>query len=317
MKNTVDSMLKLNIYIPTRGRFKLLLDRLEQLEKQVETLQDSRIRIFITVSINADNSYDLDKIAEYADEVVMQKYDIGADLNINFGFMCSLNNEADFLWIIGDDEPLPDLAIYNISKILINNPNLDLLIGTKPSKFRTLNRNSLYDMNKFCGNTLSFISSTIYGVNFTSEMVSQTAKFAFTSYCHLAMLNLLFYRNKSTNIKFLDVQSIVDYHYKVLADPLKPRSEYSQRDSMVFFGKILTSLVVDDRNYRKYELISWWKDNWHRVSMYFDIDDYRGSFVYGLSRAYLQTRVLAFLSKFPYWKIKDIIKPVPKMRVLE
>jgi hypothetical protein len=112
----------------------------------------------------------------------------------------------------------------------------------------------------------------------------------------------------------IDIQSLVDYHAKVQSDPLKSRVNYGMRDSFVFFGKILSSLAVANQEYVKSEFYYWWRNNWHRVSMYLSRDETNGWAVLGVSLRYRRLFFHIFLSLFPWWKIKEILKPIPLSR---
>jgi hypothetical protein len=308
-------MIKLCIYIPTYGRPDDLSNRLNELSSQCKTLNVKDIIFYIVVSVNHDYKYNLDLIRTQCDKLIFRELNIGADLNINYGFYEALQSSSDYLWIIGDDEPISNTAIARITDSLLSNTEVDLLVGSKNFIGTTNNPKSLLKLNDKLGRTLSFISSTIYKVQFRLNDVEKAGQFSFTCYSHLAMLHLLISRNELKTVLSIDIQELCDYHYKVLVDPLKPRSDYGRRDSKVFFGKLLSALVTDNSSYISHETKYWWLKNWHRVSMFLDNSDFLGFLVLGIAgKSRGITRALYFLSLFPYWKLKDLVSPVSKTR---
>jgi hypothetical protein len=308
-------MTTLGIYIPSFGRSNLALATLENLQLQLKELssQDIDLDVRICLSVNCDASYNNDVFAKLTDLFLQREVNLGADVNIGLGFACALNQSWDYLWIIGDDEPVAPDAILTISRI-IQNRRPSLIVGSKNSMAELCNATSFLELNDNYGSTLTFISSTVYKVTFTKFDVEQALEFAFSSYSHVAMLNLLIVGKKLETIVPVDMQDLCDYHYKVNQDPLKPRSEYGKRDSRVFFGKLIACLATNDDTYVRSEFIKWWKVNWHRFSMYKSNEDFRGFLVLGVSSRWKMTQLLSFFATFPFWRLKEKLRPVPKTR---
>lgn len=308
-------MTTLGIYVPSFGRPKLALATLENLNAQIREMKTSGIEINIEIclSVNSDNSYDKNIFSKLVDIFIQRDINLGGDINIGLGFASAINEGWDYLWIIGDDEPIAPRALATITD-LIQKCNPSMIIGTKNSFEEVSSPKSFLELNQFYGGTLTFISSTVYKVNFSESDVERALEFAFSSYSHVAMINLLIIGEKIRRICPIEMQQLCDYHFKVLQDPLKARSEYGKRDSRVFFGKLLACLVTNDDDYIESEFKLWWKKNWHRVSMYISTEDFRGFLVLGISSRWKLTKLLSILAGFPYWKIKEILRPVPNSR---
>lgn len=308
-------MTTLGVYIPSFGRPQLALSTLRNLRFQIEELKSLGIEVNVKLclSVNSDNTYDNELFSELADIFIQRDVNLGGDVNIGLGFASAVSERWDYLWIIGDDEPIAPRALSSISQLILNR-SPSMIVGTKKSFDEVTFPKSFLELNEIYGGTLTFISSTVYKVNFVKSDVEKSIEFSFSSYSHVAMINLLISANKISEICPLDMQELCDYHFKVLQDPLKPRSEYGQRDSRVFFGKILACLVTNDDDYIESEFKLWWKRNWHRVSMYLSDDDFRGYLVLGISARWKLTKILSFLGRLPYWKVKEVLKPVPNSR---
>ncbi len=306
----------LGIYMPSYGRSALALESLSRLRHQIRKLDPELLREFkvdVFLAVNSDESYVATDFAELAETFQNRAANLGADMNIGLGFSESILNKWDYLWIVGDDEPLGENAVQVIlQKISESNP--DLIVGSKGTLDSIYDVQSFQDFNSLVSGTLTFISSCVYKCNYSEEMVEKSLEFAFTSYSHVCMQNLLIQQGMLKRVATVEMQLLCDYHYKVLQDPLKPRSEYGYRDSRVFFGKILTPLVTHNQTYIRSEFSKWWKSNWHRFSMYADVDDFRSDLVFGYSRRFLKLYPWLLLSAFPYWRVKEVIRPVPSSR---
>jgi hypothetical protein len=309
----------LGIYMPSYGRSPLALESLTRLRHQIRNLDPEILREFkvdIFLAVNSDESYIETDFVELVDTFHNRAANLGADMNIGLGFSQSILEKWDFLWIVGDDEPLGENAIKVIlQKILDDNP--DLIVGSKGSLDSIPEVRSFQDLNSFVSGTMTFISSCVYKCIYSKEMAEKSLEFAFTSYSHVCMQNLLIQQRKLKRVSVVEMQLLCDYHYKVLQDPLKPRREYGYRDSRVFFGKILTPLVTNNQDYIGSEFSKWWKANWHRFSMYADVDDFRADLVFGYSKRFLRLYPWLLLSLFPYWRVKEVIRPVPSSRIAD
>jgi hypothetical protein len=303
--------------MPSYGRSAIALKSVKQLRNQIENLDSVLLNYFnveVFLAVNSDGNYYEEDFGVLVDVLENRSANLGGDLNIGLGFSESISRSWDFLWIVGDDEPLGENAVQVILETILKfNP--DLIVGSKGLLDLIRNVESFQELNQILAGTLTFISSCVYKCNYSREMTEKCLEFAFTSYPHVCMQNLLIQHKKLDLVVPVEMQLICDYHFKVLQDPLKPRSEYSYRDSRVFFGKILTSLITNDEKYIKSEFSRWWKMNWHRFSMYADVDDFRSDLVYGYSRRFPKLYPWLLLSLAPYWRMKELLRPVPTSRI--
>lgn len=307
----------LGVYMPSYGRSSIALDSLSLLRHQIlnldpELQRDFKVEVFLAV--NSDENYRASDFAELTDTFHNRAANLGADINIGLGFSESISRNWDFLWIVGDDEPLGETAVEVILKTILEN-DPELIVGSKGSLDPIKDVCSFQDLNRLVSGTLTFISSCVYKCNYSKEMIEKSLEFAFTSYPHVCMQNLLIQAKMLKNVVPVEMQLLCDYHYKVLQDPLKPRREYAYRDSRVFFGKILTPLVTNDQNYIRSEFSKWWRSNWHRFSMYADVGDFRADLVFGYSKRFLRLHPWLLLSLLPYWRAKEVLRQVPTSRI--
>jgi hypothetical protein len=303
--------------MPSFGRSALALKSVKEIRRQINNLNLGlliRFNVEVSLAVNSDLDYSQDDFDGAVDYFVNRAANLGADLNIGLGFSESISKEWDYLWIVGDDEPLGENAVEVILET-ISKSNPDLIVGSKGSMVPVSSVDSFQDLNRIFSGTLTFITSCVYKCKYSKEMIDKCLEFAFTSYTHVCMQNLLIQNKMLELVMPVEMQLLCDYHYKVLQDPLKPRREYSYRDSRVFFGKILTPIITNDENYIRSEFFKWWKANWHRFSMYADIDDFRSDLVFGYSKRFPRLYPLLGLSLLPYWRFKEVLRPVPRTRI--
>lgn len=309
--------LTLGIYMPSYGRSALALKSVREIRRQIDSLKLELITLFnieVSMAVNSDPDYSKEDFDDSVDYFLNRSANLGADLNIGLGFSESLSKNWDYLWIVGDDEPLGENAVEKILET-ISESAPDLIVGSKGSLVPLSNIDSFQDLNQSFSGTLTFISSCVYKCKYSKEMIERSLEFAFTSYTHVCMQNLLIQHKMLELVIPVEMQLLCDYHYKVLQDPLKPRRNYSYRDSRVFFGKILTPIVTNDEKYIRREFSKWWKANWHRFSMYKDVDDFRSDLVFGYSKRFPGLYPWLALSLLPYWRLKEVLRPVPATRV--
>ena len=299
--------------MPSYGRPDIALRTVKQISSQIKGVHEKNrdFKFMFHLSINADPSYDLQLFLQYCDFVSTNQINEGAARNINNGFAVSVLNNYDYLWIIGDDEPFPSAALENITKALTENPDTVMLIGSRSALgAHYSNLESWQELYVLSGYTITFISAVIYKVCFSISDIEKSNEFCFTEYPYLAMQQIILYKQDNPKFSLIPVQKIVDYDYKIKVDPLKPRRGYGKRDSRIFFGRILSTLVLTDSKVIKREFLKWWRQNWHRFSMYIDENDFLGRLVFGYSARYLRLWPILVISLLPYWKLKELLRPV-------
>lgn len=229
----------LGIYMPSYGRSVLALESVREIRRQINNLEFELVSHFdveVFLAVNSDLTYSQQDFKSSVDHFLNRSTNLGGDLNICLAFSESISKDWDYLWIVGDDEPLGENAVQVILETIWES-SPDLIVGSKGSLDPFLKVESFQDLNEAFSGTLTFISSCVYRCQYSKEMIEKCLDFAFTSYTHVCMQNLLIQNKMLELVIPLEMQSLCDYHYKVLQDPLKPRREYSYRDSRVFFGR--------------------------------------------------------------------------------
>lgn len=301
---------RLLIYMPTYGRPSLAYEQALNINSQIRANQTS-VEIEFVISINSDKNYSKLDFAPLSDKLIMQHVNLGAPLNITLGYTYAVQNNFDYVWIIGDDEPIPKKAV-EIVCTEISQWKIDILIGSLKFLGELKFRKSYFDLSNKTKGTISFVSSLIFKTNmFSLADIELVKDFHFSHFPHLVILNLILNREKNLDIKCISLLSIcrVDKRHNWVGGQT-PRNEFGYYDSVVFFGKALAIFAVEDKRYRRKELFLWWLMNWHRVKMFQHHSDFRSRMLENLSYSFKIILPLIWISKIPMWKIKDFISPV-------
>lgn len=302
--------------MPTFGRETLAYKQADNVFSQMLGKDIAKdLRIDLTVAINADLNYSAEKFSQVSNLTIMRDFNYGADINIALGFNEALKHGYDYLWIIGDDEPIPFGAVEIICEH-ISNSNFDLLVGSlnKVGNFRI--NNSYQDLVDITGGTNSFISSTIYNCKtFLDEDINSALKFSFTCFPHLVLINRVIERKPNLRVACTPLLSICRVDLRPNGPKgITPRGEFAHGDSIVFFGKPLALLGVQNKIYQRNELRSWWKKNWHRVHMYKHHRDFRPDLLNAITVKFLSLIPYVVFGKIPVWRVKNIIRPIKVKR---
>lgn len=299
---------KLFIYLPSFARFEVCLQQAKRIYEQVSNLNNRsfEIEIHFCISINCDLTYDQVELSKYANCVINNPINYGANVNIALGFIYAKENSSDFLWIIGDDEPIGHSAVMSIASI-ISNTSIDLIVGSKKKNGRVLDINSYMELSKLSGGTPSFISSTVYSCDFSLEIAYEALRYEFTSFPHLVVINRIFECKDKISVEMIPLEKICKVDERIYTYPKVTRRNMGARDSTVFFGKPLALMSCRETAYKKQEIVGWWLVNWHRVSMYYSKEDYRGKLFIAISLKYRILWPLIAISILPIWKLKNLI----------
>lgn len=114
---------KLLIYIPTFNRYASLVKCISHIEIAIRGFEHD---VLVHISDNASNDKTRNYLVNLNKEYIkfsVNKKNIGLGNNILKGF--TLNNKAEFTWIIGDDDFVMEDAISNLLNVFNSHPKVD------------------------------------------------------------------------------------------------------------------------------------------------------------------------------------------------
>lgn len=299
--------------MPTFGRPEVSLKQAKTIYKQIQEHRKTltKVDFKFLISINCDSSYPSSEFEKYSDMLIYQPVNLGGNINIAFGFFQAKQDHYNYLWIIGDDEPISESALSTISGLICES-DYDFLIGSRLKLGNFIIDNSYMDLSNMTGGTPSFISSTIYSCKFDIDDAYTALRYEFTHFPHLVLINRIIERNNKIKINLIPLETLCRVSERVYKFPKVTRNNMSIRDSTVFFGKPLSLLGSNNQSYIAQEIKKWWRKNWHYVSMYYSKYDFRGDTLISMSKNYKVLLPLIYFSKLPIFRIKNILDLVMK-----
>lgn len=121
-------MIKLTIAIPTFNRSHRLDDQLNNLSKSISPEQLNLCEIILSNNASTDNTSDVCKTWQIHFEkkikIFHQSHNIGLAANFSF---CLKQATGDYVWVIGDDDPIHHDTVSNIIKVITSYKELGLI----------------------------------------------------------------------------------------------------------------------------------------------------------------------------------------------
>ena len=292
------------IYIPTFGRARACAERVRQLAWQRRRIANPP-DVRIVVSINGDSAYSREEIeAMGADEVLLRKINLGGNANIALGL--EYCEEARYLWILGDDDPLADGALARVMGLLSREPDL-LCVSRSSSDTLELTATSLANLETHGAFVGSISANILRGATFR-EYARVAFDGIFTSYPHTFLIQQVL-TEVDLRVVIHPARGFIDYSTSVAELADVSRAVAARTQSLAFFGGgILVasgqSGKFDGRAFRR-----WWLAHWHRVSMYRKGRPIQAKLVDRLAQARPITAALWLASLPQWWRLKDRLRP--------
>jgi len=296
-----DSAISLIVYIPTYGRPEDARRQVERLDVQRKELSGS-LALTIFVSVNGDPSYDVaDLYGAGADSVRVLPTNVGGDANYALGW--TVETQAEYLWILSDDDPVVDHSLEYLLEILRAKPDLVLCARThapwsltKPAGVGDLEAR---------GAVLALFSAAIFRRECFLDHAPRIFSAIFTHFAQIEAVVAGIETGTCANITGVPMKDVVDYSRADSTIALQSRREVGTlRGDLVYGAVFLGTLATNRANFKRVQL-EWWKEHWHRASMYRQA---RGRYALAAdSMARGQLRLLPFYlaSLPPWWRLKN------------
>ena len=291
----------LTVYIPSFGRPSLCLNQVRAVKEA--SLLTSSIKVQIVVSVNGDSDYDDDQLyAAGADLVVRRALNLGANANIALGFEHLAN--GSYLWILSDDEIITPTAISHLSPLL--REGFDLVSASWESAPLVQTVSTLSELDQ-SGAFYGLVSANVFKGSSFRPNVTHAFDGVLTSYPH-AYLIARTMATKGLVLATVPMAQIFDHHLSLAAVTGMNRREAGLAQGTAFFGGGILVAASGRRGGR--ELFqSWWRDHWHRASMYRLSGSVQARLVDGMARGSLGSLPWYLLSLIPWWRLKERIRP--------
>jgi hypothetical protein len=267
------------IYIPCHVDYERARENALKIRNQFAEIQDSRVgRAFdlrIIISVNGINlsPEHLTHLTNSADELIYFPESLGADININQGFLQALKIEPDYFWILSANEFLVKGSFNFLLEVILENDGSDLYVTNSKKRSATYETSNVFtDIPD--GSGYGLISSVIYNYKSTHRFYSAGPRFAWTGWGQLAVLQ--------TACNALGKISVTEFPYELVYEkpftdvgnnPVETEFEFVRGAyAHSFFGMaiLIFAIFPRDKNMRDRILFAWLRKNWFRIS-YFNL----------------------------------------------
>jgi hypothetical protein len=177
---------RLLIYIPCHKDFDMAFANSKKIINQILKLEDGKLDVEILISINGVESIPDPGDLPFTTINHIQSV-LGADANIAKGFISALEIRPDYFWILSANENLVENAMKNISSVIEDHPEADLIVTNAAGRNGRLEIDNIFlDLPPLLA--LGLISGVIYKFGPTKSFYSQSTMFSWTGWGHLAVI---------------------------------------------------------------------------------------------------------------------------------
>jgi hypothetical protein len=292
------------IYIPTFGRYESCLQQVHNLHQQ-RTRLSSPDSVFISVAVNADPNYEAASLQNAgADEVVVRKSNLGGNANIALGF--ENLSRAHYLWILGDDDQLFPESLKTLLAYLALGTDL-LCVSRTRQEVSRMQIDSFAQLEREGGFPGS-VSANVFKCSTFASSAEVAFEGIFTSYPHAFAIQQ-FLKHNSLDVLLHPEGEFIDYSQSVAELAFVSRTVAAQTQGRAFFGGGLFVGLGQQTRFAGRPYARWWASHWHRASMYREARPFQAHLVDRLALTRIDTSILWLLSLFPWWRLKDRIRP--------
>lgn len=294
--------MKLTVYIPTASRPDACLQQIQALDR--ERLSGVRgLEVRIVISVNGDPKYTQESLMGVgADEVRIRAVNLGGDANFCLGLECLA--DADYLWVISDDDPIEPEALKRISNAiqLLDSPDL-ITLSDSATRISLLEPMAIGDLD---GLPIASISCSVYRSDAFRELVPLAFSGIVSHFPQISLIQAGIRLGMVRRVGIVPTEGIIDLA-PMRNDALRRgRSEMGERTGAFFFGGSLLAYLEPDPLLRKQETRMWWRRHWHRLSMYRRARSPEQHLVDQLGRSSISTVGWWLISLPPWWRLKTV-----------
>ena len=261
--------IRMLIYIPAYTDYLAAVDQAEKCRaKSQETTSNPKWEITIAISINSITLHEieLNQVQNSCDKLYYLPQNIGADTNINLGFLRALEGSFEYFWLLSTNDFLKENAIEIILGELLKKEN-DLLIIAPGEGGRSGKLQNVF-LDPDLKLPLGLISSVIYRTEKFKEPFADSLKFAWTGWGQLSVIQQGI--NNHNEILFNTIEESNIYSREVT----KTKSDYLDWNRSAyrhsFFGyPLIAGLIFQENKKLKNEITrKWLYSNWYKISFF-------------------------------------------------
>lgn len=298
-----DSAISMLVYIPTYGRPDEALRQVERLHVQRNELADF-FAVSIFVSVNGDPTYDVSALYEAgADFVRVLPTNVGGDANYCLGW--TVDTQAEYLWILSDDDPIVAHGLECLLQTLWAKP--DLVVCARADAAWTVTKPAGVGDLEARGAVIALFSAAIFRRACFLDHAPRIFSAIFSHFAQIEAVVAGIETGTCVNVTGVPMKDVVDYSHADSTIALQSRREVGTlRGDLVYGAVFLGALATSRANFRRIQL-EWWKQHWHRASMYRQAHGRYALAADSMARGQLRLLPFYLASVPPWWRLKNLI----------
>ena len=267
------------VYIPCHVDYERAKENALKIRNQFADIQYSslgqafELRIVISVNGTELSREEFTGLTTSSDELIYFSEPVGADININQGFLQALKTEPDYFWILSANELLVKGSLrFLLEQILANNESDLYVTNSKNRRANYQTSNIFLDIPD--GSGYGLISSVIYNYKTTHQSYSAGPRFAWTGWGQLAVLQTACNTLGNINVTEFPYELVYEKPFTDVGNNPKETEFEFVRGAYAhsFFGMVILifAIFARDKRMRDRILLDWLRKNWFRIS-YFNL----------------------------------------------
>ena len=268
---------QLLIYIPCHLDYDMAFENIARIrgqhDRNLRGSNSSTLQIKIALSVNGAslNDQEKQKLNCAVDFFTHFDENIGADTNINLGFLKALEVSPTHFWILSANEHLVENAIENIDKCISDYPESDLFITNSLNRFSTFEVKNVFTGIP-TGLSTGLISGVIYNFNTMKSSFSAGPRFSWTGWGQLAVIQYGCQIRGSLLVTELPDSNLYEKPYTFLnGESITSEFEVVRKNyAHSFFGMVLLIFALFSRDHesRNIAIKSWVRKNWYKIAYF-------------------------------------------------
>ena len=310
---------RLVVYIPTYRNPEGALHQVKALASNPATPQSRPwSHVEIVVSINEGDYDDCGLHNSGATRVIRRIADLGGDINIALALLEV--EDADFLWILSDNDPVAPGALDVIARAFADNPEAGMVVAVSGSSFP--GQVELKDSVQSFGGDFhaGLISGVVYRVHSIRRAIPFAMQASWTGWTQVALQDKAIYLGDLRQAACVPVEQLISHTRGDQSARSVERARLAYSHS--FFGGALLAYLSAEQGLGRgrAEFSKWWSRHWIYASAYrpptrplrsrrrnpdgSPVLNFRAGLVDALARSgNMRDRLLLLLSYFPYWRV--------------
>jgi hypothetical protein len=272
----------------------------------------------IVVSVNGDSSYDPELLRQAgADDVIMRPVNVGGNANICLAFEQFARSK--FVWILSDDDPISPRALAVLSDALVRAGECDLVLLADVIDPVVMHGVSTLDQLESA--PLSYVSCAVFGRQAFEPHVEDAFRGCLTFFPHAFVIQAALASGKALTVELIPAQDVIDLTPMWQQAIDFGRGAMGARTGAFFFGGGIMEYLEPRGQVRRRRTRRWWRQHWHRLSMYRRAESVESILVDRLGRSGLTSLPWWVISLPPWWRLKDtldtrreVARPDPTVR---